>query len=85
MTFQTLQTGNWEVKEFLRKSTFPRIHPFHLLHSINFDMNFFVIFRQITKNESKIRTGASPGTFFTVSGTARMVPAEDLNVHVGTK
>ena len=32
-----------------------------------------------------IRTGASPGTFFTVSGTARMVPAEDLNVHIGTK
>ena len=33
----------------------------------------------------KITTGASPGTFFTVSGTARMVPAEDLNVHIGTK
>ena len=32
------------------------------------------------------RTGASPGTFFTVSGTARMVPAEDLKVqHIGTK
>ena len=26
-----------------------------------------------------IRTGASPGTFVTVSGTARMVPAEDLS------
>ena len=31
------------------------------------------------------RTGASPGTFFTVSGTARMVPAEDLKMHIGTK
>ena len=30
-------------------------------------------------------TGASPGTFFTVSGTARMVPAEDLKVHIGSK
>ena len=34
----------------------------------------------------KNRTGASPGTFFTVSGTARMVLAEDLKVqHIGTK
>ena len=31
------------------------------------------------------RTGASPGTFFTVSGTARMVPAEDLKMNIGTK
>ena len=31
------------------------------------------------------RTRASPGTFFTVSGTARMVPAEDLKVHIGSK
>ena len=32
------------------------------------------------------RTGASPGTFCTVSGTARMVPAEDPKVeHIGTK
>ena len=31
------------------------------------------------------RTGASPGTFFTVSGTARMVPAEDLKMHIGSK
>ena len=30
-------------------------------------------------------TVASPGTFFTVSGTARMVPAEDLKVHIGSK
>ena len=30
------------------------------------------------------RTGASPGTFYTISGTARMVPAEDLKVHIGT-
>ena len=33
----------------------------------------------------QITTGASPGTFFTVSGTARMVPAEDLKVHIGSK
>ena len=33
---------------------------------------------------TQIRTGASPGTFFTVSGTARMVPAEDLKVHIGS-
>ena len=26
-----------------------------------------------------------PRDFFTVSGTARMVPAEDLKVHIGTK
>ena len=25
------------------------------------------------------------GTSFTVSGTARMVPAEDLKVHIGSK
>ena len=31
------------------------------------------------------RTGASPGTFFTVSGTARMVPAEAPKEHFGTK
>ena len=31
------------------------------------------------------RTGASPGTFFTVSGTARMVPAEDPTEQFGTK
>ena len=31
------------------------------------------------------RTGASTGTFFTVSGTARMVPAEDPKEHFGTK
>ena len=31
------------------------------------------------------RTGASPGTFFTVSGTERMVPAEDPKEHFGTK
>ena len=34
---------------------------------------------------SQNRTGASPGTFFTVSGTARMVPAEDPKEHFGTK
>ena len=33
----------------------------------------------------KNRTGASPGTFFTVSGTARMVPAEDPKEHFDTK
>ena len=32
-----------------------------------------------------IRTGASPGTFFTVSGTARMVPAEAPKMLIGTK
>ena len=34
---------------------------------------------------SKIRTGASPGTFFTVSGTARMVPAEVQTMLIGSK
>ena len=33
----------------------------------------------------KIRTGASPGTFRTVSGTARMVPAEDLSILIGSQ
>ena len=33
----------------------------------------------------KISTEVGPGTFFTVSGTAQMVPVEDLNVHIGTK
>ena len=32
-----------------------------------------------------IRSGASPGTFFTVSGTARMVPAEDLSILFGSQ
>ena len=36
--------------------------------------------RIILDNFLQNRTGASPGTFFTVSGTARMVPAEDLKV-----
>ena len=36
------------------------------------------------EKSSKIRTGASPGTFYTVSGTVRMVPAEDLKVHIVT-
>ena len=31
------------------------------------------------------RTGASPGTFFTVSGTARMVPAEAPKMLIGRK
>ena len=31
------------------------------------------------------RTGASPGTFFTVSGTARMVPAEAHKILIGSK
>ena len=31
----------------------------------------------------KNRTGASPGTFFTVSGTARMVPAEVQTMLIG--
>ena len=31
------------------------------------------------------RTGASPGTFFTVSGTARMVPAEVPKMLIGSK
>ena len=31
------------------------------------------------------RTGASPGTFFTVSGTARMVPAEASKMLIGSK
>ena len=31
------------------------------------------------------RTGASPGTFFTVSGTARMVPAEAQTMPIGSK
>ena len=31
------------------------------------------------------RTGASPGTFFTVSGTARMVPAEAPKMLIGSK
>ena len=33
----------------------------------------------------KNRTGASPGTFFTVSGTARMVPAEAPKMLIGRK
>ena len=37
-----------------------------------------------SKNLS-IRTGASPGTFRTVSGTARMVPAEDLSILIGSQ
>ena len=32
-----------------------------------------------------IRTGTSPRILFTVSGTARMIPAEYLKVHIGTK
>ena len=36
-----------------------------------------LIFCKLKK--AQIRTGASPGTFDTVSGTARMVPAEDLS------
>ena len=32
-----------------------------------------------------IKTGASPGTFFTVSGTARMVPAEAPKILIGSK
>ena len=39
----------------------------------------------INKIHDNIRTEASPGTFFTVSGTVRMVPAEDLKVHIGSK
>ena len=31
------------------------------------------------------RTGASPGTIFTVSGTARMVPAEVQTMLIGSK
>ena len=31
------------------------------------------------------RTGASPGTFFTVSGTAQKVPAEDLSILIGSQ
>ena len=31
------------------------------------------------------RTGASPGTFFTVSDTARMVPAEASKMLIGRK
>ena len=31
------------------------------------------------------RTGASPGTFSTVSGTARMVPAEAPTMLIGSK
>ena len=31
------------------------------------------------------RTRASPGTFFTVSGTARMVPAEDPKMLIGSE
>ena len=31
------------------------------------------------------RTGASPGTFFTVSGTARMIPAEAPTERIGSK
>ena len=40
---------------------------------------------KFSKQTLKIKTGASPGTFLTVSGTARMVPAEDLKVHIGSK
>ena len=31
------------------------------------------------------RTGASPGNFFTVSGTARMVPAEAPKILIGSE
>ena len=39
-----------------------------------------------TKNPKILQTGPgqAPGLFFTVSGTARMVPAEDLKVHIGS-
>ena len=37
------------------------------------------------KQEISNRTGASPGTFFTVSGTARMVPAEAPKMLIGSK
>ena len=37
--------------------------------------------RRLGKN---IRTGESPGTFVTVSGTARRNPAECLNILIGS-
>ena len=45
-----------------------------------FNVHDFFIFHQIYN-----RTGASPGTFFTVSGTARMVPAEAPKMLIGSK
>ena len=48
-------------------------------------MNLFIKSAENFLEVFKSRTGGSPGTFFTVSGTARMVPAEDLKVHIGSK
>ena len=39
----------------------------------------------INKIHDNIRTEASPGTFFTVSGTVRMVPAEAPKMLIGSK
>ena len=41
--------------------------------------------RWVSYSFLQIRTGASPGTFSTVSGTARMVPAEDPQMYIGSK
>ena len=49
------------------------------------NLGYFWISRGENLKISWNRTGASPGTFFTVSGTARMVPAEDPTGHFGTK
>ena len=40
---------------------------------------------QNEKGKKEIRTGASPGTFSSVSGTARMVPAEAPKMLIGSK
>ena len=41
--------------------------------------------KKVSTKEVYNRTGASPGTFFTVSGTARMVPAEAPKMLIGSK
>ena len=48
-------------------------------------MNFSKV-NKLHRNFSALnRAGASPGTFFTVSGTARMVPAEAPKMLIGSK
>ena len=39
----------------------------------------------VTNKNIVIRTGVSPGNSVTVTGTVRIVPTEDLKMHIGSK
>ena len=82
VSYMAYMTGGWAAPTNPIREDYFRWEKLslHELPPYKSKIKFFAIFTIRWQSLIETRTGASPGTFSTVSGTAQIFPAEDLKV-----